>query len=445
MLLIGHGTVITRDSGQPLVPDGCIAIQGSRIEAVGTTAELSARYPDARSIDAVGKLVMPGFINAHMHCYSTFARGMALKDPSPGNFREILERLWWRLDRTLTLEDIRLSALVPLIDCIRNGVTTVIDHHASAGCIEGSLFQMAEVCRTVGIRASLCYEVSDRDGPEAAVAGIRENSAFIRYCRDAGDPMLQAMFGLHASFTLSDETLSACVKANDGIGGSRTGFHIHAAEGIEDLRDAGERYGMGVIERLYTRGILGRQTLAVHCVHVNDREMDLLRETGTMVVHNPESNMANAVGTAPVRKQMKKGILLGLGTDGYTCDMLESLKAANCLIKHESRDPGAGWTEPPAMLFENNVAIATRCFPEPVGRLVPGACADVIIIDYDPPTPLTPANLDSHLLFGVSGRAVETTIINGQIVMENRRLNTVDEQAVLAHSRELAAQVWQRF
>jgi len=442
MLLIGHGTVITRDSGQPLLSDGCVAIQGSRIEAVGPTAELKARYPDARLIDAVGKLVMPGLINTHMHCYSTFARGMALKDPSPGNFREILERLWWRLDRSLTLEDIRLSAQVPLIDCIRNGVTTVIDHHASAGCIEGSLFQMAEVCRTIGIRASLCYEVSDRDGPEATAAGIHENSAFIRHCRDAGDPMLQAMFGLHASFTLSDETLAACIEAN---GGSGTGFHIHAAEGLEDLRDAGKRYGMSVIERLYKRGILVMQTIAVHCVHVHDHEMDLLRETGTMVVHNPESNMANAVGAAPVRKQMEKGILLGLGTDGYTCDMLESLKVANCLIKHESRDPGAGWIEPPAMLFENNVAIAARCFREPIGRLIPGACADVIVVDYDPPTPLTPANLNSHLLFGVSGRAVETTIINGRIVMENRRLTTIDEQAVLAHSRELAAQVWQRF
>lgn len=442
MLLVGHGLVITRDDQLPLIRDGCVAIAGETILAVGQTADLRARYPQARLIDAHGQLVMPGLINTHMHFYSTFARGMALKDPPPANFREILERLWWRLDRTLTLEDVYYSALVPLIDCIRQGTTTVFDHHASANALPGSLLQIAAACRATGMRACLSYEVSDRDGPVAAAAGIRENQDFIAHCRAADDPMLQAMFGLHASFTLSDQTLASCAAANQG---SRCGFHIHVAEGIEDVEMTRARYGQGVVKRLETAGILGRKTLAVHCVHVTPEEMDILQATQTNVVHNPESNLGNAVGYPPVLDMLAKGILIGLGTDGYTCDLFESLKIANCLIKHETRQPSAGWIEPPAMLFTANPAIAALYFPQPLGRLVPGAGADLIIVNYDPPTRLDPGNINSHLLFGVSGLAVDTTIINGQVVMENRVLTTIDEAAVRARSRELAAQVWTRF
>lgn len=442
MLLVGNGTVITRDPENPLIDDGCVVIDDSLIVEVGDTAELRVRYPEADFLDVGRMLIMPGLINTHMHGYSTFARGMSLKDPSPANFKEILERLWWRLDRTLTLDDVYQSALVTMIDCIKNGTTTIFDHHASAGCIDGSLFKMAEASRQTGIRSCLCYEVSDRDGRTAAENGIRENRDFIRFCRQENDPMLKALFGLHASLTLSDQTLAQCVHENEGSG---VGFHIHAAEGIEDLQDARTRYGLGVIERLKNAQILGEKTIAVHCVHVSEREMAILNETKTMVVHNPESNMGNAVGAAPVVSLMAMGVLVGLGTDGYTSDLFESLKATNCLIKHDHRDPGAGWAEAPAMLFENNSTIAGRIFPRPLGRLVPGAYADVIVVDYHPPTPLHYENINAHLLFGVSGRSVDTTIINGRIVMENRKLTMIDEEAVCARSRELAARVWARF
>ena len=441
MLLLGNGTVITRDPACPLLADGCLVIEGSLITAVGQTAVLRKQYPAARFMDAGRKLVMPGLINPHMHFYSTFARGMALKDKPPANFRETLERLWWRLDRTLTLEDIYFSALVPMIDCIKNGTTTVFDHHASQHCIEGSLFKIEDAAREAGLRACLCYEVSDRDGSGAAAQGIRENIDFIEHCRRAADPMLKAMFGLHASLTLSDQTLALCALANSDSG---VGFHIHAAEGIEDLNDARSHYGLGVIERLDASLILGEKTIAAHCIHVSKSEMALLGATRTKVVHNPESNMGNAVGAAPVLELLANSVQVGLGTDGYTCDLFESLKVANCLVKHENRDPGAGWAELPAMLFENNRQIASLYFPA-LGQLVPGACADVIVADYQPPTSLTADNLNSHILFGVSGRSVETTIINGRVIMENRQMTILDEERVYARSRELANRVWSRF
>jgi putative selenium metabolism protein SsnA len=441
MLLLGNGLLITRDSANPLIEDGCVAIRDQLIAEVGTTAALRGKYPEARFMDARRKLIMPGLINTHMHFYSTFARGMFLESAPPANFREILERLWWRLDKVLTLEDVYYSALIPIIDCIKNGVTTVFDHHASPNCARGSLFRIAEATQAAGLRACLCYEVSDRDGATIAEAGIQENLEFIKHCHEAADPLLKAMFGLHASFTLSDATLERCVAQNAGTG---AGFHIHAAEGVEDRDDARAKYGMGVIERLHSRGVLGPKSIAVHCVHIAAAEIGLLRESGTNVVHNPESNMGNAVGVSPVLAMHAQGVRLGLGTDGYTSDMLESFKAANCLHKHASHHPSVAWTEIPQLLFENNRQIAAGYFEKPLGRLVAGAYADLIVVDYQPPTPLTAENVNSHLLFGVSGRAVDTTIINGRVVMEDRRLTTLDEETISARSRELAEKVWRR-
>lgn len=442
MLLIGNGLVITRDAKQPIIQDGCVAIKDNLIVEVGLTGELKRRYPVAQFVDAGGKLIMPGLINTHMHFYSTFARGMFLKDAPPTNFGEILERLWWRLDKVLTLEDVYYSAMVPIIDCIKNGVTTVFDHHASPNAAVGSLFKIAEATKEAGLRTCLCYEVSDRDGAIIADQGIQENADFIRRCAETNDPMLKAMFGLHASLTLSDKTLEKCVAQNAGSG---VGFHVHTAEGIEDLNDAKLKYGTGVVERLHSRGILGEKSIAVHCVHISEREIGILKETGTNVVHNPESNMGNAVGVSPVLKMFQEGVMLGLGTDGYTSDMMESFKAANCLHKHANHHPSVAWNEIPAMLFENNAAIAGRYFEQPVSKLAEGAFADVIVVDYHPPTRLHADNINGHLLFGVSGRCVETTVINGRVVMENRKLQTVDEEEIAAKSRELADKVWERF
>lgn len=441
MLLVGNGTVITRDENNTILTDGCVAIHDDFIADIGITADMRSRYKDAKFIDADGKIIMPGLINTHMHFYSTFARGMSTKDAPPSNFKQILERLWWRLDKVLTPEDVYYSALIPIIDCIKCGATTVFDHHASPFAAEGGLFKIAEATKMAGLRACLCYETSDRDGEKITDNGIKENSEFIKFCGEQDDPMLKAMFGLHASFTLSDKTLDKCVDENNG----RTGFHIHAAEGIEDERDAKEKYGMGVIERLQQRSILGDKSIAVHCIHISDNEIDILKETKTNVVHNPESNMGNAVGVSPVLKMFEKGVMLGLGTDGYTSDMFESLKAANCLHKHASGNPSAAWAEPPTMLFQNNAYIASKYFKKPMGQLKAGAYADVIIVDYDPPTRMDSGNINGHILFGMSGRAVDTTIIGGKVVMENRKLLTLDEREICAKSRELAEKVWERF
>jgi putative selenium metabolism protein SsnA len=442
MLLIGKGNLITRDPKAPFLMNGCVAISKNEIVEINSTDRLQSKYPMATFIDARGGVIMPGLINTHMHCYSSFARGMDLKAQSPHEFNDILTRLWWRLDKTLTLDDVYYSAVVAMIDCIKNGTTTIFDHHASPGCVRGSLFQLAEAAGDFGLRTCLCYEVSDRGGEQVAQQGIDENAEYIRACQKAADPMRRGLFGLHASFTLNDDLLRRSAEMALELD---VGCHIHTAEARSDLEDCQKRYGKRVVERLDDFGVLQPGSIAAHCVYVAGKEFDILQQKQPLVVHNPESNMGNAVGCAPVLELMRQGVRVGLGTDGYTSDMLESLKVANLLHKHQQQDAAAAWTEPHTMLFEQNADFSSACFGAIVGRLVPGAVADVIVVDYDPPTPLTAENINGHVLFGMSGRSVATTVVNGKILMLERQVLVADAAEVSARAREQAREVWRRF
>ena len=441
MLLVGNGRLITRDPDNPYADEGCVAIKGQEIAELGKTEALRAKYRDAEFIDARGGLIMPGFINAHMHFYSTFSRGMTPPGAPSQNFGEVLERLWWRLDKALTLEDTYYSTMTAVIDAIKCGCTTMIDHHSSPHAITGSLREIAKATTAAGVRASLCYEVSERDGQAITDEGIRENVDFIDWAKAQKNPLLSGKFGLHASFTLGDETLAKCREA---MGDRTDGYHVHVAEGAVDEEDSVKKYGKRIVERFHDFGFTGANSIFVHCIHVDEKERAILRETGTSVVHNPESNMGNAVGAAKVLDFMKEGITLGLGTDGYLCDMIQSWRVGNALCKHSNQHPNVGWGELPAMLFENNAKIAERCFPAKLGMLKEGYAADVIILDYLPPTEMNANNINGHLLFGASGRNVVTTIAAGRVLMKDRKLTAIDRQEVFAKARECAKEVWKR-
>ncbi|MDR1979394.1 MAG: putative aminohydrolase SsnA [Synergistaceae bacterium] len=440
MLLIGNGPTITRDENNPFLPDGCVAVDGALIAEVGDTAEMKGKYPGARFLDAERNIIMPGFINGHTHFYSTFSRGMPGKYPPAQNFAEVLDRLWWKLDKALTLEGVYYSAITALVDCVKNGCTTVIDHHASPLHVAGSLFEIEKAARLAGIRASLCYEVSDRDGAEIMKQGIKENVDFIDHAARSQDDRVAGMFGLHASVTLSDETLALCREA---MGDRDAGYHVHVAEGPADQEDSEAKYKKRVVERFRDFGITGGKSLFIHCIHLNDKELDVIGQTGTAIIHNPESNMGNAVGCAPLLKICERDILTGLGTDGYVSDMLQSYKMANALQKHHNKHPNVAWGEIPTMLFENNAKICARYFKTPVGKLAAGYSGDVIVSDYNPPTPLSDANINGHLLFGTEGRSVVATVAAGKVLMRDRRLTELDEKAIFAKAREVGAKVWE--
>ena len=434
MFIIGNGRLVTRDLAAPFYENGAVAIEGNAIRKVGETKALKEEFPQAEFVDAKGGVIMPAFINTHEHIYSAMARGLSIKGYDPKGFLEILDGQWWTIDRHLTNEATRQSARVTFLDSIKNGVTTIFDHHASFGEIHDSLFAIEDAAKEFGLRTCLCYEISDRDGMDKARESVMENAAWIRHALTDDSDMIAGMMGMHAQFTISDATmeLAAANKPEE------VGYHIHVAEGIEDLHHCLKHYGKRIVDRLMDCNILGSKTLLAHCIYVNPHEMELIKETDTMVVHNPESNMGNACGCPPTMEIVHRGILTGLGTDGYTQDMLESYKVANVLHKHHLCDPNAAWSEVPQMLFEGNAKIAGRYFKKPLGILKEGAAADVIVADYIPRTPMTKDNINSHIVFGMTGRSVVTTMCNGKILMKDRELIGVDEEKVLYEVREEA-------
>lgn len=437
-ILIKNGTIVTLGARNRVLTGHALLIENGLVKKIAPQKTFKGKY--AKVIDASGKVVMPGFINAHMHFYSTFARGLGKAAPSK-NFMEVLNNLWWRLDKKLTDADSYYSAAIPLINAIRKGTTTIIDHHASPFAIRGSLAAVEQAVRETGLRACLCYELSDRDGKETIQQGLDENTDFIKACSARKDNMVKAMFGLHASFTISDETLEEAAYRGHKLG---AGFHIHTAESQADQLNCESQHKMRVIERLRDFGILGRKSIAAHCVHVSEREVEILKETGTAVVHNPQSNANNSVGIADVTGLMEKGVLVGLGTDAMTVNMMEEVRVA-LWLQHLKRDPSQGFMEVSKALLVNNAEIANRYFTG-LGELKAGAAADLAIIDYIPPTPMDADNFSGHLIFGISQSTVDTTIAAGKVLMEGKELKLdLDEEELSRKSAELAKRLWSRF
>ncbi|MGP1598143.1 putative aminohydrolase SsnA [Peptoanaerobacter stomatis] len=437
-MIIGNGRLITNSDKIGFMDNGAVLIKGNVVEEIGDFETLKKANPNEEVLDANGQLIMPGMICAHSHIYSAYARGMA-PSGATDNFFNILENLWWKLDRSLGLEDIKLNAYTTYAESIKSGVTTLIDHHASGHCIPGSLFALEEVAKKIGVRTSLCFETTDRDGKEATKAGIKENVDFIKHTLKDNDDMVKGLFGMHASFTISDETMSLIKEAMEGVD---AGYHVHVTEGIEDQYDSLKKYGRKVGERLYDWGILGDKTLAIHCIHLSQGEMDIIKATDTSVVTNPESNMNNAVGAPPVVQMLKKGIRVGLGSDAYTQDMFESMKVSNILQSHHLADPTVGFMETKALQFENNPKICAKYWDKPLGKIEKGAYADIIVVDYKPHTPMSDANWFGHLLFGVNGGMVKHTVINGKLVMKDRIILTVDMDKINADSTQRASEIW---
>lgn len=439
-LLIKNGIVVTLGDENKVLYGHAVLCEGKFIKKIAPQKSFKGKYD--KVIDAMGQVVLPGFINAHMHFYSTMVRGLGKAAPS-ANFQEVLENLWWRLDKKLTLDDCYYSALLPLIDAVRHGTTTLIDHHASPFAVTGSLDVIAKAVKRSGLRASLCYELSDRDGDKIAQQGIDENTAFIKRCQREDDDQLRALFGLHASFTISDKTLEKAADAGRSLG---AGFHVHIAEAKSDQDYNVENFKMRVVERFHKFGILGTKTIAAHCVHVDDREMELLAETGTAVAHNPQSNMNNAVGVADIITMAQKGILVGLGTDAMTVNMLEELRVALWAQHLLHSNPSCGFMEALSMLAFNNARIANRYWDGKLGALKEGGFADIVLIDYHPPTPFDADTFLGHLCFGISQATADTTIASGTVLMEKKKLKLgIDEPEVAAKSQELAKKLWARF
>ena len=442
-MIIKNGSIVTWGEPNQILVNHEILIRDGVIQAIEPADKLSQAHPEEEVLDAGGQMIMPGNICAHTHFYGAFSRGMAIPGEPSKNFSEILANLWWKLDKALDEDGTRYSALTLLIDAIKYGTTTIIDHHASPNFIDGSLDVVYEAVLESGLRSALCYEVTDRDGEERALAGIRENSRFISRVESGEiDPMVKAHFGLHASLTVSDETLDRCLDANQ----DRVGFHVHAAEGVVDQEDSIAKYGKRVVERFWDKKILSEHSILAHGIHLSDREVDLLVKSGSWLTHQPRSNMNNAVGVAEVEKMLNAGVNLCLGNDGFSNAMWQEWFFAYLIQKDHKADPRAmNGYDVIKMAVTNNSRLATQIYEGlRVGVIEPGAAADIIFVDYHPITPMHAGNLPWHILFGFRDGMVTMTMAGGKVLMKDRKLLFMDEEMIAAKSREIAEQTWAR-
>ncbi|HJW20853.1 MAG TPA: amidohydrolase family protein [Candidatus Limnocylindrales bacterium] len=464
-ILLRGGHVIPRLDPAQVLPATDILVEDHRIAAVGPALDAA---PGAAVVDCRGCLVIPGNVDAHTHAYSALARGMPYDLAPPRGFIEILRRVWWRLDQALDEPAIRASARVAGMEALLAGTTTLIDHHASPSAIDGSLDILADELGGLGIRSILAYEVTDRDGPARALAGVEENRRFLARAASGAEPLARGLVGAHASFTLSDATLAACVDLARSTG---RGLHVHVAEDAADEREAVEAYGLRVLERLARAGALEPAPVLAHGVHLDPAEAALFRASEATLVHNPRSNMNNAVGRAPLGLLGRR---VALGTDGIGADMFEESRAGYFRHLEEradraSRDttnrgssdgsaggdgraalvrPGsagstdAGW---PLARLAAGARLVAEAFAEPaLGRLEPGAPADLAVLDYPMPVPLTAETLAGHWIFGLSARAVRDVVVDGRLVVRDRRLTAVDQDELAAEARAAAVVLWER-
>ncbi|MBX2992132.1 MAG: putative aminohydrolase SsnA [Bacteroidetes bacterium] len=384
-------------------------------------------------VDLSGKFIMPGMVNAHTHLYSALARGMSAPRQSPKNFLDILRKIWWKLDESLDEESIYYSALVGSIEAIKHGTTTLIDHHASPNEIVGSLDVIKKAMSETGLRGVLCYETTDRGGRRRRDAGLDENERFAS--ENLHNPMVRGTIGAHASFTLNDDTMQALGHLSRMY---ECGVHIHVAEDKADVRDSVKQRGANLVRRLEKSGILSHKSILAHGVHLAKSELGRVEASGAWLVHNPRSNMNNAVGHAPLQWFSASS---ALGTDGFPADMFEECKLG--FFRNQESDHRVAFARLPDML-QAGQRLAGSFFQQEFGTLAVGSAADLIVLDYSPPTPLTKTNLIGHFLFGMNSGMVAHTMVHGKWRMFNRQSVGTNEAAITGEAAKVAARLWKR-
>lgn len=443
-MIIINANIITWEKPNSIITGQAVVIIGTIIKEIGTPSDLIKKFPGEEILDANGQWLMPGLICAHTHFYGAFSRGLYIPPPAPADFPEILQKLWWHLDQSLLEEDVKYSSLICMIDAIKHGTTTLFDHHASPNFIDGSLDVIEDAFEQTGVRGVVCYEVTDRGGMEKAEEGIQENLRMIRKLNNvSSEHLVRATFGMHASLTLSEETLEKC----RSLIPSNSGIHIHTAEHWVDEYDSVNKSGLRVVERLNKYGFLGEKSIFAHGVYLDHAEIEKLVQSKTWLSHQPRSNLNNAVGLGDVDSQIRAGVRVCLGNDGFSNAMWDEWRT--CYLAHK------GWNRDPRrmaastivdMAIYNNSDLATKFFDgERIGRIEPGAKADLILVDFDPITEVTVDNLPWQIVFGFRDSMVTTTIVNGNVLMKDRKLTTLDEKEISRKAKELSKDVWQRY
>jgi len=440
-ILIKGGLLVTMNPERLVIENGAVAVDGERIVDVGLTRDVEARQRVDEVVEARGKIVLPGIVCAHTHLYGALLRGAPLKITPPGDFIQALHRVWWPCDEALTERDAYASALAAGVDMITTGTTCFADTFSGPNYIHGSLSAIARAIEEIGMRGVLAFEATERNSAEEGRRGLDENQRFIKEVNEKGSTLTRGMYSLHASFTVSDEII---VEARKRATRDKAYMTIHTSEGLVDLYHNLERYGKRTVERLRDLGVLGRDVVLAHCVHLDEGELDIVAENGCGVAHNPMSNMLNAVGVAPVPEMLKRGITVGIGNDGYIFDAFENMRSAFLVHKLQRRDPRL---MTPLEILEMATINGAKLYglDEEIGSIEKGKQADIIVISSDSiPTPLTPETVAGHIVNSVRGADVETVLVAGRVIMDRRILKTVKREEANSVAGQAAQALWQR-
>lgn len=404
--------------------------------AEGEITKVASAIKPARGeamVDLSGQIIMPGFVNSHTHLYSALARGMAPPKDPPKNFVEILRKIWWKLDEALDEESVYYSALVAAIESAKFGTTTLVDHHASPNSIRNSLDVIKDALSKVGMRGILCYETTDRGGLKRRDLGLEENERFLT--ENTNNCHFRGAIGAHTGLTLADESLR---KLGDLAETYDAGVHIHVAEDKADVLGSQKRYRLGVVERLDKFGILRKKSILAHGVHLTQGQLSNVGKSGAWMVHNPRSNMNNRVGYAPLKFFGERS---ALGTDGFPSDMFEEAKIG--FFRNADSESRTEFSRLPALL-QNGSRLISEYFARPFGTIVKGSPADLVVLDYVPPTPIHSRNLHGHFLFGMNSSNVRHVMVDGRWIVWDRQVVGIDEKKIMAKAAKVAAKLWKR-
>ena len=424
------------DQRRRVIEDAGVAVVDDKVVAVGPLEDVSKGFGADEVVDAKGCIVMPGLICSHTHLYGIALRGSALNIEPPSDFLQILQRVWWPVDEKLTNEDAYATTLASGIESLMNGTTCYADTYSAPNAIEGSLDQIAKASNEVGLRGVISFEATERRSADEGTRGLKENLRFIR-SRAKGRAM--GMISLHASFTVSDDLISRGVEASRG---HRVPLTIHVSEGPNDGYHNMERYGKRSVERLQERGLLSPRAVLAHCVHLNEREIELIAKSSASVAHNPMSNMLNAVGVASLMEMLDHGVNVGLGNDGYVFDMFENMRIGFLLQRVARRNPNR---PSPQEVVEMCTVNAARAYGlSSLGSIEAGKKADIIVVR--PTFTATPysGSIYGYIINSLRGPDVRDAMVDGQLVMKNRKLLTLDVRKAEAHVLRVMGRLWQR-
>lgn len=433
--LIQNGVIVTMDPQRRILKNTDVLLEDSVIKAVQPNIKEKAD----QVIDGTGRIILPGFICGHTHLYGIMLRGAPLEMKPPTDFLQILDRIWWKVDSAFVNEDAYASALASCYEFVRSGTTCFADTYSGPGSIEGVLDAIAKGVTEVGIRGILAFEATERNSKREGERGLKENVRFLRKLKESPNDLLSGMYSLHASFTLSDELIQKTREQADQLPAPLT---IHTSEGLIDVYHNIERYDKRTVERLFDLGILGPDVVLAHCVHVNHDELELIRGSGARIAHNPMSNMNNAVGVAPLKAMYQMGIPVCLGNDGFIFDAIENIRTAFLIHRVHHLDVRI---TTPQQVIEMATINGAKVYglADKLGSIEVGKKADLTVLHPNPQiTPILPDGVYGYIVYGCTAHDVEHVFVNGQQVVENHQVKSVDPAKVEKVLEKVVPSLW---